>query len=162
MTSGSDIIVRWPDNNNNIPPPKARYGIWHENEDGLTIDFGIKKVPLEPKDIGITSDAFADVRRQMAELMAKDLDRLFCGGIEKEKKMPKNDERTVYNIFVVDPEDDGKVIAKLENVIAKNAEAAKLKAVLQLAENEDKLRKDLEDYDFLVEDVADFGSIRPK
>ena len=143
-----NTTIQWPDSGNSLswePEPFIAYS----------------RGKPEQKEVGLVGDCVIDIRKQMAELMAENLDELIMGE-KKEKKMPKNDERTVYNVFVVDPEDDGAVIAKLENVIAKSAEAAKLKAVLQLAENEDKLAKDLEDYDLLVEDVADYGSIRPK
>lgn len=143
-----NTTIQWPDSGNTIALKPDTIAAWYRGEP-------------DQKESGLSGDAFIDIRKQMAELMAKDIDRVIMG-TKKEKKMPENDERTVYNVFVVDPEDDGKVIAKLENVIAKSAETAKLKAVLQLAANEDKLEKDLEDYDLLVEDVADFGSIRPK
>ncbi len=144
-----DITLQWPDSGNTLSWQLDKGSVWDKGN------------PDQDK-AGISGDPFVDIRKQLAQSMAEYTERIIMGGTKKEKKMPKNNERTVYNIFVIDPEDDGKVIAKLENVIAKNPEAAKLKAVLQLAENEDKLKKDLEDYDLLVEDVADFGSIRPK
>lgn len=139
-----NTTIQWPDSDSSIVWNSGNRAVWEPT--------------TSPELFG---DAIIDIQKQMAALMAENIDEVIMG-IKKEKKMPKNDERTVYNVFVVDPEDDGKVIAKLENVIAKDPVAAKLKAVLQLAENEDKLEKDLEDYDLLVEDVADYGSIRPK
>ena len=129
----------------------------------IDIPLNLPKTTLE-----LDGDIFADMRSQMAKLMAKSMDDLIMNGPKpkkKEKKMPKNDERTLYNVFVIDPEGDGEVIATLENVVAKNPAAAEKKAVFALASNlqtAEKLDKDLEDYDFLVEDVADFGSIRSK
>lgn len=108
--------------------------------------------------------AYHELGDDMIKNMAEHIDRAIMGTNPKEDKMPKNSERTVFNVFVIDPEGDGKVVATLNNVIAKDSEAAKLKAVYELssAENQERLEKDLEDYDLLVEDVADFGSIRPK
>jgi hypothetical protein len=78
---------------------------------------------------------------------------------ENEEEMAKNGTRQLYNVFVVDPEGDGKVVFEKKNIIAVDDDAAKMKTV---HDPDCKLSKDLDDYDFIVEDVGDWGSIRPK
>ena len=115
-----------------------------------------------------TDKSLRKMRESLGRQWAEQINDAILYGIEprkKEKEMPKNEERTLYYVFVIDPNGDGEVVATLKNVVAKNPTAAEKKAVFELASNPktaENLMKDLEDYDFLVEDVADFGSIRAK
>jgi hypothetical protein len=139
---------------------------WPDTTTGMKIDYnpptGIQFPDFEFKKMDKT---FREAAEQISQSMVEELDRLFMKGTEprkeKKKKMPKNSERTLYNIYVVDPE-DGTVVAVMENVIAKDVEAAKVKALYELVASQGKLQKELDEYDLLVEDVADYGSIRPK
>ena len=143
---------------------------------GATVDFNPPatiQFPAEVKveewelapEVELTEKTWHMMRESIGRQYAEQIDNLMMNGPEprkKEKKMPKNEERTLYNIFIIDPDGDGEVVATLENVVAKDVEAAKIKALYALAADKGKLAKDLEDYDLLVEVVADFGSIRPK
>ena len=119
-------------------------------------------------EVKFTEKMLRKMRESMGRQWAEQIDDAIMNGPKprkKEKKMPKNEERTLYNVFVIDPDGDGAVVATLKNVVARDVAAAEKKAVFELASNPqtaEKLDKDLEEYDFLVEDVADFGSIRPK
>lgn len=160
----------------------SRLKVWPDSsgqtfnwEPSTTIDFSPSELTWAPTGVlnpsptpEMDRDILVDIPAQMARLMAEQMDDLMMNGFicrKKEKKMPQNEERTLFNVFVIDPEGDGAVVATLENVVAKDVAAAEKKAVFALAsdpETQKKLSKDLEEYDFLVEDVADFGSIRAK
>lgn len=127
----------------------------------------MEKWELAPE-VELMEKALRKIRESLGRQWAEQLNNAILYGVgpqKKEKKMPKNEERTLYNVFVIDPGGDGAVVATLENVVAQNPAAAEKKAIFELASNPqtaENLTRDLEDYDFLVEDVADFGSIRAK
>ena len=68
--------------------------------------------------------------------------------------------RSLYDVYIVDPEGNGTIVKRFDDIIASDVDNAKLKAVAQL--NDGDLDKDLEDYDILVEEKSDYGSIRAK
>jgi hypothetical protein len=72
-----------------------------------------------------------------------------------------NKKRKLYDVYFVDPEGnngDGEVVEVQDEVIAEDSEGAIRKAIAKST----TLEKDLEDYDILVHDLCDVGSIRPK
>jgi hypothetical protein len=77
----------------------------------------------------------------------------------EENEMAKS--RKLYDVYFVDPEandGDGEVVEVQDEVIAESSEGAIRKAIARST----TLEKDLEDYDILVHDLCDVGSIRPK
>ncbi len=78
--------------------------------------------------------------------------------IKENEEMAKG-TRKLYNVYVVDPEGDGSVVFKKKEIIATSTEVATRKAVHEAGKI---LTKDLDDYDFIVEDVGDMGAIRAK
>lgn len=78
----------------------------------------------------------------------------------KENEMSKEKgTRSIYTAWIVDPEGDGEIVAKVDDVIAESFESAKMQAIKL---HGGSLKKHIDDYDYVIRDNADWGSIRPK
>lgn len=106
----------------------------------------------------ITKSGWGTLTNKYFEPAVPNRDLAVWNQIKKENEMAKG-TRKLYNVYVVDPEGDGKVIFKKKEIIATSIEVATRKAVHEAGKD---LVKDLDDYDFIVEDVGDMGAIRPK
>ena len=78
--------------------------------------------------------------------------------LEENGEMVKG-TRLLFNVYVVDPVGDGEVVFRNMEIIALDEESAIRKTV---SHPQCKLDKDLDDYDLIVQNLCDWGSIRPK
>ena len=93
------------------------------------------------------------------EINAYSYDLEIWNKIKRENGEMVKGTRQLYNVFVVDPVGDGEVVFRNMEVIALDEESAIRKTV---SSPEFSPTKDLDDYDIIVQNLCDWGSIRPK